>query len=120
MGRSISAPMSLLFVRDTPSDDGSPHVETSNGSYAYVLCERGIERSRRNVKKLDDLLFMIMQGVTSDMALSYELSHRENGEDFRRVYFEKWISLMAAVNPDWGDMQREAVASILRQSPYID
>ena len=120
MGEKINAPAPLLIVRDSPSPDGSAYVEISHEGMAFVSSERGMELSRKNADSMDEILYLILSRVAKRMGMKYELNNRVPGQDSRRMYFSKWISLLDQINGEWGDRARKEVDQILTAAPYND
>ena len=103
------------------SDDGArPHIEVEHGLYHYVIVERGVERERRSSDRYEDLLYWIFSGVTFSLAFSYELHHRVEDQDCRRIAFPKQIELMRQLGPELGEHLEREIADILRHAPYDD
>ncbi|UPG94221.1 Imm63 family immunity protein [Luteibacter aegosomatissinici] len=120
IGKLIGAPSVLLEVRTAESSDGTPYLEITDEGYSYIAVERGLEISRQYTPELDGILYIIFKRITSQMALSYELRHRIDGQDFRRIYFSRRIELMHAAHQGWGDRQRIEIEEILKTSPFVD
>lgn len=104
----------------TARHDGSPHVEFANGTYYYVVTERGTEFERESFTDKDDLLYRLVADITFGMAVDHELRNRIGGQDFRRVMFGKRIELMERVGPEFGAKARQETAEILKENPYDD
>lgn len=120
IGAKIYAPASLLIVRDGPSADGAPYVDTSHGRLAFVSSERGIEIFRKYAGTVEDLLYFFFRDVTEQMGVKYELDNRVGGQDSRRVYFSRWIFLLDQISAEWGDRARREVQEVLVAAPYND
>jgi len=120
LGEVIDAPSFLLFVSPEPVGDGTPHLEVVNDKFNYVVTERNVEFSRRATSSVDELLYWIMKGVVSKMAMEFELNNRVVGQDFRRLYFSKMIDLLGRLSPSWRGKVKEEIEEILERSPYVD
>jgi hypothetical protein len=120
LGRVIDAPSFLLFVSPEPVGDGTPHLEVVNGKFDYVVTERGVEFSRKTTESVDELLYWIMKGVVSKMAMEFELNNRVHGQDSRRLYFSTMIDLLGRLRPSWRGKIKEEIEVILEGSPYVD
>lgn len=118
-GALIYAPESLLAVRSTPAPDGAPYVKIDE-RYHYIVSERGVEFSRKSTTSANELLFWIMEGVASKMAIEFELNHRVAGKDSRRIYFSKLVELMKKMNFEWEGRIKAEIDKILQRSPYTD
>src|ERR1051325_7559594 len=74
------------------TEDGArPHIEVDSHGYHFVVVERGQELERFTTFELDDVLYRIFQSVTFSLAIDYELAHRVETQDFRRIGFQKQI-----------------------------
>ena len=108
------------FMFQTEStEDGSPHIEVSD-AYYLVVRERGLELSRKQTRDIDELLYWIMEGLTSQLSWDFELRHRREGEDSRRQAFEKQVELLAKLSPEWAERRRAEQTEILERHPFHD
>lgn len=102
-----------------PMHDGSRHVEVSD-AYYLVATERGHELDRWRTNDVDELLYWLMEGLTSSMARDYELAHRREGEDTRRQWFAKQVELLAELSPQWAARLQGEQEAVLKQHPFRD
>ena len=103
------------------TEDGArPHIEVDSRGYQFVVVERGQERSRFTTHDLDELLYRIFQSVTFDLAVSYELAHRVETQDSRRVVFKREVELLTQLSPVWGERERTEHQCILSKHPFDD
>ena len=116
----LGAPAEIVAFRESPSHDGSPHVEYEGSDLCYVVTERGCEFERRRTKDPDVLLYWLISDLAFQMASSYELRFRRANEDFRKLLFAKQIELLAAVKPQWGVRKEEELRLVLETHPYRD
>ena len=101
-------------------DAARPHIEVDSRGYHFVVIERGQEQSRLTTGDLDDLLYCIFQSVTSDLAFSYELAHRVETQDCRRLAFKRQVELLAQLSPSWGERRSDEHQRVLREHPFDD
>ena len=47
IGAKLGAPKSMLLVRESSPEDGTPHVEFKSEGFEYVSSERGYEKGDR-------------------------------------------------------------------------
>lgn len=118
IGKIIDAPRSWLIVLYQPANDGSPYVAIDDDKFFYVSSERGYEISRKPISSLDELMYLTLEGAIFQMASSYELDNRVEGQDFRRILFAREIELMNKLNRKWGERCREKIEKILVSAPY--
>lgn len=107
-------------IQTRRGDDGSAHVEQVDGNYHYVITERGSEIERKVAQSADELLYWLMDCVTTGIALKIECENRIPGEDFRRQYFDMNLSLLTRLSSEWADWKRSEYQRILVQHPYCD
>lgn len=103
------------------TEDGArPHIEVDSRGYHFVVVERGQEQSRSTTKDLDDLLYQIFQSVTFSLACAYELQHRVETQDCRRLLFRRQIELLSQIYERWGQREAEEHERILKEHPIDD
>ena len=102
----------------TRQDDGSPHIELHGKSFDYVITERGAELIRERGLSMDDVLFLLLKGVTGQVARKYEMSTRVGGMDGRSVWFPLQERLMAELRLEWGVRLKEEHRRILLRYPF--
>ena len=103
------------------TEDGArPHVEVDVRGYHYVIVERGRELKRITTDDLDELFYNIFEGVTFSLAGDYEVNHRIEGQDSRRLLFQRQVELLSALSPQWGERESRRHERILHEYPYCD
>jgi hypothetical protein len=120
MAKLICASEQILPTYGTSKDFAIPHVDVFYGQYHYIVVERGVELEHKSTADLDELLFWVFDDVTFHLALCYELKHRNEAQDCRRIAFDKQIELMARISPAFGEKISEDIARTLVQYPYDD
>lgn len=113
-------PKHSVNLCSAPYGDGTPYISFENDSYNYIYSERGYEFSRKVTHSLNTLLYWIMSEFVYKMAYQYELDHRVEGRDGRRIAFPKFIEIMANMNPAWESEARVDIQKILAEAPYDD
>jgi hypothetical protein len=102
------------------ADDGSPHVEVSDGLYYFVVTERGYELQRRSTHDGDELLYWLLEGVTFTLAGDFEVNHRVPGQDCRRLLFAKQLELLRGLDPAWEQRRARELDRTLHDHPFND
>jgi hypothetical protein len=117
----INAPANLLPTYGYSQDFAYPHIEVDNvGLLHFVIVERGQELDRKTTDNLDSLLYWIFSGVTFSMSGDYELNHRREDKDSRRIRFAKQKELIGTLNKNWREKLNEEHNNILKRFPYDD
>lgn len=102
----------------SPQHDGAPHIEIRSGKFEFVVTERGSELQRISDLHTDEVLYLLLEGITLRMATSYELRNRKPHGDGRAIWFPYQEELMAQFNPSWGDRLKAEHARILQKFPF--
>lgn len=108
-----------LFLTER-RDDGSAHVKIGENEYQIIVTERGRETSRRATKEKDEFLYWMLADLTLWMAVEFEVKHRIEKQDFRRLLFAKQLELLDKVNPKWVDKRRWEINETLQKHPFSD
>lgn len=120
LAAQINAPADLLPTYGHSDDGARPHIEVDSHGYHYVVIERGEELSRITTADLDELLYSIFKDVTFGLACKYELKHRVENQDVRRIMFQRQVELLSMLSLKWGEMKAREHERILEQHPYDD
>lgn len=103
------------------TEDGArPHIEVDSRGYHFVVVERGQELERFTTFELDEVLYRIFQSVTFSLAIEYELAHRVETQDCRRIGFQKQVELRARLSQRWADSEVDEHQRILQEHPFDD
>lgn len=117
----IGAPEHLLPTYGYTRDFAYPHIEIAEGgTLHYVVVERGQEIERRTTDTLDTLLYWIFSGVTFSMACDYEVNHRIEDKDCRRMIFEKQEEWLGILNDAWREKELNEHEAIVKHYPFDD
>lgn len=120
IAKKLNAPSKHVLFAMTPRDFGYPHIEVHGSEYHYVITERGEELERRRTTDSDELLYWMTSGITRKMASDWELAHRVEGEDSRRLLFQRDIDLLSRINAGWAERKKAEYDEVLEANPYFD
>jgi hypothetical protein len=102
------------------ADGGRPHIEVGDLDYHYVSVERGKENSRMSTVDFEELLFQIFSDVTFHQAIGFELEHRLEKQDCRRIIFDHQTRMLSMLSYSWAERQSSCHAKILDTHPFDD
>jgi hypothetical protein len=88
--------------------------------YCFVVTERGREYERIRSSDPDEILYLLVEGVTAVVATNYELENRVEGQDGRKIWFPYQQKLLHEMKPEWGLRKRADHKKILKTAPYDD
>ncbi|MFZ1700139.1 MAG: Imm63 family immunity protein [Pyrinomonadaceae bacterium] len=101
-------------------DDGSSYVEFVDGEYHFIATERGVEISHQTTTDLTEILYWLISDLTFWLAVQFELKHRVDGQDCRRIMFEHWQKLMDRIEQRMAARLKDHIAKTLAANPFID
>jgi hypothetical protein len=67
-----------------------------------------------------EVLFWLTENLTKLMASEYELNHRIEGQDSRRLRFAKHVELMESIDHFWAERVADKYEFILVDHPFDD
>jgi hypothetical protein len=114
----VGAPAKTLPAFGRSEQNGRPHIEVDSAGYHYIIAERGQELERRTTPDIDELLYQIFQWITFELAVKYELDHRTQGQDIRRLLFDYQERLLSRISPSWGERRKQEHEQILQKHPF--
>lgn len=120
LAKIIGAPENILPTYGRSEQTARPHIEVDSRGYHFVIAERGEEFERHTSFDLDEILYDVFQVVTFSLACKYELEHRVQGQDFRRIMFQHQEELLSKLSPSWGKRKAQEHAQILQNNPFDD
>ena len=116
----INAPSDVLPTFGFSEQIGRPHIEVDKIGYHYIVAERGNEIGHDRFTDIDDLLYKVFESITFEMSCRYELSHRIEEQDFRRIVFSHQVELLSQLSPKWANLEQGEHQRILKQCPFDD
>ena len=121
LASKINAPYGSLPTYNFPIGDATPYIEVDDDGFMYfVISERGTEFSREKFDNIDDFLYRIFSSATFSMACSYELKHRIEDKDCRRIIFAKQEELLGQLNEIWRERGHAKNLLFIKAAPFDD
>ncbi|WP_159917524.1 Imm63 family immunity protein [Pantoea sp. 18069] len=120
IGKIINSPKELLTVFNSPQPDGTPYINTNNNQYHYIIEERGNIFQKKSTDSLDLLIYWIVSDIVFDISVEYELNHRKENKDSRRLIFEHELHLFKKINNAWYEKRKKEIEITLINAPYED
>ena len=91
-----------------------------NQQYVLVWMERNKEIKKVESKETTDILYSIFENITFEMASEYELNHRIENQDFRRILFDKELELINTIDESFANRLEKEIKQILMIAPFLD
>jgi hypothetical protein len=102
------------------SDDGSPHVEFSDGQFHYIVTERGLDLESRSTPDVREIVYWMLYDVTFWQGVEFEFKNRIETQDCRRMIFAHQLELMSKADSDFAIRLLAHHAETLRKYPFND
>jgi len=116
LAEKVNAPKNLLPPINCIQEGNSVELDEFNNLY-YVISERGdVERSL--MMDLDELLYHVFSDITFIMSMHFELNNRKDGQDVRRIMFQKQEELLGQLKNEWKDKVKKEHDYILGYAPF--
>lgn len=107
-------------MRLTPDGFGTPYAERRDDLYFFVVEERGVEFERRQTHDPDELLYWFVESTTAQIAQKWELKNRVQGQDSRRLWFQKHLEILQFIKKEWAERQSREQQQVLSEHPFDD
>ena len=120
LAKIISAQQDILPTYGYSNQTGHPHIEIGSQGYYYLVLERDTVCDRLITTDIDELLYKIFANVTFELAHKYELVHRIQNQDSRRISFQKQVELLSMLSSQWGERESREHEQILQRHPFDD
>jgi len=117
---SVAVDTWVSFDDSRPTDDCIPLIKFENSKFIYSLSERGKEIERVESCDPYEIMFIIFENITSEMASDFELKNRVEKQDHRRILFSKQLELISMIDEKWSEKQKKHFDKILEEHPFID
>jgi hypothetical protein len=120
LAEKINAPQNSLPTYGYSEQSGRWEVIVDAEGYQLVAFERGKELERYITSDIDELLYKIFDGVTFWLACKYELAHRIEEQDCRRMIFQHQVELLSMLSPQWSIREIQEHNQTLMEYPFDD
>ena len=120
LAERIGAPQNTLPAYGHSEQGDGVYIEVDSRGYQFVAAERGTEFERYITSDIDDLLYKIFSDVTFGLSCQYELAHRVEEHDCRRIIFQYQVELLSRLSPQWAERETRDHDQILMKHPFDD
>lgn len=114
----INAPTSKILTFGISRDDGTPCIQNSQDKYYYICKDRNTITFQKQTDDINELLYWVFCGITSEMAETYAINHPIKNRFSRKVKFSHQLWLLDQINKNWSTKREKEINEILIQYPY--
>jgi len=118
--RQIGACENHLPTFGYSEQSGRPHIEVDERGYHYAIAERGTEFERLTTHDIDKLQYSVFESITFRLACDYEVKHRVEKRDCRRILFRRQTELLSALSHEWAKRCEQDHTQVLQEHPFDD
>lgn len=110
----------LFFSEGTDNSVAGSYIFSKNQEYHILYTEKGKIRSDIVTHEEREVLWNVLQIITSNIAMEYAMCNREKGRDFRRALFSKEKEIFSLFGRDFENRKNAEIEEILNKNPYND
>ena len=92
----------------------------SKGFHYVSIDDRGNVEPEAVYRDLDDILFILYWGITSNLAIEYASINQKAGQDWRRALFSKQLELLQILGESYYTKGKYKIEEVLKNNPYND
>lgn len=104
-------PLSTIFIDDKNMNDQGTYCYADSEGYHYYIAERGEINRILSTVSLFEIAYKVLSNQYFQIACTYEASHRVKNQDFRRLYFAKYLQYFT----ETGQNIQISIINILRK-----
>ncbi len=104
----------------TPKGQDGSFCFSDKAGYHYGVIERGVLRENIVTQSLTEITYQVLSNDIFWMAVEYESAHRVEGQDFRRLLFEKELQYWRVLGEDLVVRAKQKIAETLEKAPFVD
>lgn len=116
----IYQPISTHFAKTTPNNYPGSFCYSDEKNYFYGgVGDRGavtIEKANNEF----EVAYWVFKFHISEIAFDYEKKHRIEGQDIRRIAFQKYLELMEIIGEEYIEQAKKEIDEILERHPFHD
>lgn len=115
----VYRPQNDIFHENTASEDGS-YCFSDQAGYHYRVIERGAVITDIVTEDLREITYLVLSNEIFWMAAEYEVKHRIEGQDFRRLLFETELILWNAIGEYYAKRALKKIKNTLQEAPFVE
>ena len=109
-----------MFSRTSNVFNDGASIYVKNSKYYYIIMERGQLNKCFESEDLEEVLYPLFESITFSLASDYELNHRIENEDSRRLLWKKQLELLKKINRNFFVKCQIEIEKILKIAPFND
>ena len=117
----VYKPLNDFFTKETPNRcPGSFCYADEEGYHFGVIDIRGNLRTNVVTQSISDITYQVLRDDIFWMSFEYERKNRVDGQDNRRIMFDKNIQYWSIIGEEFAERERQKINETLRENPFVD
>lgn len=116
----VYRPLDDYFDIGTPNGQDGSFCYSDEEGYHYGVNERGLLRVNIVTQNLLEITYNVLSSDIFWMADEYESRHRIEGQDSRRLLFQKELQYWDSLGPEYKEKAQHKIQEWLSKAPYVD
>lgn len=116
----VYKPLDNYFDNSTPGGRDGSFCYSDDEGYHFGVNERGSLRVNIVTQSLAEITYQVLSSDIFWMAVEYESTHRVEGQDFRRLLFQKELQYWSILGNDFVEPAEQKIKETLIKAPFID
>jgi hypothetical protein len=109
-----------FFEKNTERSPEGTYVFSDSQGYHYVYSERGSESIHKITDDTFEIRYWVVSPIVFTIAGFFERQNRIQGEDIRRLLFEKALEVMSTIGTSYRKRTEIYIDEVLKLHPYVD
>ena len=111
----------IYFAMGTPQGQPGDFCYSDENGYHYCsIGDRGEVFPEKITTSLFESTYWVIKLPIQSMSSKFESRHRVQGQDFRRIVFQKMIQYWDAIGSEYALRAEQDIAKTLAKYPFID
>jgi hypothetical protein len=118
---NVYEPLNISFAKNTPyNQPGDYSYSDENGYYYGSIGDRGETFPESATKSLFEISYWVIRHQIHLMSSKFARTHQIQGQDFRRVMFDKMIQYWGIIGSEYAECGKNEIVETLKENPFID
>ena len=114
----VYTPLDIYF--GVPNGCDGSFCYSDEAGYHYGMIERGLQRTSISTENLAEITYLVLSSDVFWMAGVYECKNRMEGQDFRRLLFQKEMQYWNVLGPEYAFFAEQKIRQVLEIAPFQD
>ena len=110
----------IFFKEGHDNSVEGTYIFSTNENYHILYAEKGKIRSDKIVYSEREVLWNVLDILSTNITMKYAMNNQEKGKDFRRALFKKEKEIFSLFGEDFYKKKEEEIKEILEKNPYND